>query len=788
MKKNWLKLIFVIVVVVILIFVAKKFWKPSEQTINTLEQFAEKKPVEWHANYIWDGTTENNQWMCFRKSVDLTENEIQNVVAQIAVDSKYWLYINGEMVIREGALKRGETMNSTYYDEVEITDYLQEGKNTIALLVWYWGDTSISHNSSGQGAMLFQAKLGDNYLVSDETWKVAKCAAYLQDALRPNSRLIEYNVYYDANLAQENWYKPDYDDTAWANGVVLGVAGSQPWGDLIERNIPQFKDYGLKEYENMADYKEYTTKKKETLAMKIPYNAQFTPYLKINAPAGKKITIKTDFYEDVSGDSVKCTYLTKEGEQEFESPAWMNGETVYYEIPAGVKVVSLGYRESGYDAEMTGDFKSDDEFFNRLWQMGNRTLYVNMRDSYMDCPNRERAQWLGDMSLEMLEAMYALDTSAYALYEKGIRTTIGWIQNENVFLTVVPDSEEGLLHLPTQALAGIHSMYQYYQYTGKKEFLEYVYPYLKNYLQLYVEQESGLVDNSSLYFVWKWGDSSGNVDYEAIENAWYYLVLGEVNKMADILGYEEDKREFSEKLKNLKESYQKLWTEKGYKTPKSDVVDERANALAVISGLAEEDKYDTITKLLTTSYDATPYMEKYVLEALCKMGKIEEGQERIKYRYDEMVNGKNSCSTLWENWDASVNTRNHAWAGGPLIIMSQYFAGIEPLEAGYDVISIKPQFGKLTKINSQVTTVKGDINLEAQKQEDTISIKIKVPSKTRVAVPKISENSKVVLNDKTIYEAGKYQKNKNVQYDSEDEQYIYFYVESGEYEFRCEKE
>ena len=531
------------------------------------------------------------------------------------------------MVVREGAVKRGETMNSTYYDEVDITKHLKEGTNTIAILVWYWGDTSISHNSSGQGALLFQAKTGDHYLITDETWKVSKNPAYLQDKIRPNGRLIEYNVYYDASLASDNWYTQDFDDAKWANSTVLGTAGSQPWGELIERNIPQFKDFGLKEYENMVEYKDYTTEKKETLTLKIPYNAQFTPYLKIDAPAGKKITIKTDFYENINGDSVKCTYLTKAGEQEFESPAWMNGENVYYEIPAGVKILSLGYRESGYNTEMTGKFESDDAFFNKIWQMGNRTLYVNMRDSYMDCPNRERAQWMGDMTLEMLEAMYGLDTSAYDLYEKGIRTTIGWIQNEHVFLTVVPDSEEGVLHLPLQALAGVHSMYQYYQYTGKREFLEYVYPYVKNYLNLwYVREDSGLVDNSNMYYIWEWGDSSGNVDYEALENAWYYLTLSEVSQMADILDYEEDKLEFGNRLQNLKQNYQKLWTEQGYKTPNAEKIDERTNAMAVISGLADCEKYDTITNLLTSSYDSTPYMEKYILEALCQMGKIEEAR------------------------------------------------------------------------------------------------------------------------------------------------------------------
>ena len=784
MKKIIIILLIIICMIGMVAFV-KIQAKPVVEDVATVDDVVEdvKEPVEWHGNYIWDDSSDNNTWMCFRKKVNIEEVP-QNVRAQIAVDSKYWLYINDEIIICEGEVKRGETRDSIYYDELDLAPYLKSGENTIAILVWYWGDVSISHNSSGQGAMLFQAKLGDTYLVSDETWKISKNKAYLQDKLRPNNRLIEYNVYYDATLEIENWYKSEFDDSTWESAKVLGTANSEPWGELIERDIPQFKNYDLKEYDNMSEYAEYTTTKAETIEMIIPYNAQFTPYLNIEAKKGLKITIKTDQYEDVSGDSVKCTYLTKDGVQEFESLAWMNGEKVYYEFPKGVKIISLGYRETGYDTEMTGNFESDDEFFNKLWKMADRTLYVNMHDSYMDCPNRERAQWFGDMSIEMMEAMYAMDTNAYKLYEKGIKTTIGW-RDEDILPTVAPITL-GDLHLPTQMLSGINSMYEYYEYTGKKDFLEYIYPYVKNYLNLWQVNENGLVYCTVTYPIWEWGDSVATCDYKAIENAWYYLAMNKACEMANVLGYQEDVDDYNNRLSNLKQYYNSnLWTVDGYKSQDSTMIDERANAIAVLSGLADSDKYDTISNILTTSFDSTVYMEKYILEALCKMGKIEEAQNRIRFRYDEMVNSEKACSTLWENWNYDIGTKNHAWAGGPLIIMSKYFAGIEPLEKGYDVISIKPQFGDLTKISSKVTTVKGDIELDAEKSDNMLSMKINVPSRTKVAVERVSSNPEIVINGKTVYKKGKKKRNKIAEYSTQDKNYIYFYVNSGEYNVKC---
>ncbi len=454
--KQKIRIITVLFLICILLFVGiwirKKLFLKKEPIVEKQPKQTYQEPVQWHGNYIWDETNQNNTWMCFRKKVNI-DQDFDEIVAQIAVDSKYWLYINGQIVVREGALKRGETRNSIYYDELELSSYFQKGENTIAVLVWYWGDVSYSHNSSGQGAMLFQAKIGNSYLVSDESWKVAKNKAYLQDELRPNNRLIEYNVYYDATLSQEDWYQPNFDDTSWKNSKILGLAGDYPWGQMIQRNIPQFKNSEIKQYENLEKYQNNTTTQEEIVEMKIPYNAQFTPYLKIEAPAGQKITIKTDQYEDVCGDSVKCTYVTKQGIQEFESLAWMNGEKVYYQLPKDVKILDLGYRETGYNTEIAGDFICDNEFFNQLWKKAARTLYVNMRDSYMDCPNRERAQWWGDTSMSMLQAMYALDTKAHELYEKGVKTTIGW-KDGDTLLTVVPITAD-YLHLPVQMLAGI---------------------------------------------------------------------------------------------------------------------------------------------------------------------------------------------------------------------------------------------------------------------------------------------------------------------------------------------
>ena len=50
-----------------------------------------------------------NTWMLWRKKANV-EKVPASVKAKIATDSKYWLYINEQLVVFEGGLKRGRGM------------------------------------------------------------------------------------------------------------------------------------------------------------------------------------------------------------------------------------------------------------------------------------------------------------------------------------------------------------------------------------------------------------------------------------------------------------------------------------------------------------------------------------------------------------------------------------------------------------------------------------------------------------------------------------------------------
>ena len=725
------------------------------ETIPEYTVISTEEKADWSARWIWDkeNLTKENVWMCFNKSVTL-ESKPEELIASISADSKYWLYINGETVVYEGSVKRGPEKNSGYYDSVDIAPYLKSGKNTICALVWFWdNETSYSYSGSGQGGFIFEAKNSDITIISDKSWKVKRHTGYVDSALYPpNYRLPEYSIYFDAKEDLGDWLNETFDTSSWENATEYATGGEGAYGKLYPRGIPFLKDYGLKYYENSEDYENYTVTKAlgEKITVDIPYNSQVTPYLKIIAPAGKKIRITT---ENTVIGAVSTTYITKEGEQEFEALGWFNGEHITYKIPKGVTVISLKYRETGYDSSFCGNFKCDDEFMNSLWQKSLRTLYVTMRDNFMDCPDRERAQWWGDVTSEMIMTMYSMDSNSYLLYQKGVEAMLSHVDDTNVLQTVVPINGD-YFELPIQQLGGIVGFFTYYQYTGDKAFLEKVYPATLNYLKLWEIGDNNLVVHRS--GSWDWPDWGSKADMTALENGWYYYALSVTEKMAEILGVNDDVSFISERKTAISKGFKTLWTEEGFKSDDVKKPDDRANAVAVLSGLASKEQYSVIKNVLETTQNSSPYMEYYVLEALCKIGEYETAKERIKDRYAGMVN--EDYSTLWEFWDSWRGTKNHAWSGGPLVIMSKHFAGITPLEAGYEKIKIDPQYTLYDNINCTVPSVKGLITVDYNKSGEECVINLTLPKGMKADLY-IPENATVNVNSEVFYQNGEYVNN-----------------------------
>lgn len=757
----------------------------------SFQVFSLQAQEKWQAQWITDpfAQNESNSWYCLLKEFSLKDIPLL-AKAKIAVDTKYWLWINGEMVVFEGGLKRGPNPEDTYYDEIDIAKYLKKGQNSIAALAWYFGKDGFSHVSSGKFGFLFECLSSDFKLVSDGTWKVLQHPAYETCHFpKPNFRLSESSIRFDARNDLDKWYSLNFNAGSWRDAQVLGSPPSAPWNQLVKRPIPQWKDFGLTAYDNKLNFPIYCNS--DTLiCCALPANLQVTPYLKIEADEGAVINIKTDNLFGGGEPNMYAEYVTKNGQQEYESYGWINGDTIFYTIPKGVKVLDLKYRQTGFDTEFSGSFSSSDDFLNTIWQKSRRTLYVTMRDNYMDCPDRERAQWWGDAVNEGGEAFYALCPKSHSLLKKGMYELIGWQREDSTIFSPIPavnwDKE-----LPTQMLTsiGYYGFWNYYMHTGDKQTIADLYDGVRKYLKIWkFDSNDILIFRSG---GWTWGDWGQEKDLLLIYNTTYFMALKGAALMAELLAKNEDADEYRLILAKLKTAFnQQFWTGKAYRDPNyKGQTDDRSQALAVVSGLADADKYPAIFEVLKKEEHASPYMEKYVLEALFQMGYEKYAIERMKKRFGKMVNNT-EYTTMFEGWGIGSDgfgggTTNHAWSGGALTILSQYLCGIAPVEPGCAVFQVLPQPASIETAKAEVLSVKGLIQSKFTNLENEFDLSVVVPKESQcvIGIPNKSWTT-IELNGNKIWCDGKNSSvQSDVKYKGQNADFILFEAKHGKWEF-----
>jgi hypothetical protein len=170
------------------------------------------------------------------------------------------------------------------------------------------------------------------------------------------------------------------------------------------------------------------------------------------------------------------------------------------------------------------------------------------------------------------------------------------------------------------------------------------------------------------------------------------------------------------------------------------------------------------------------------------MGKYDLAKIRMLERYERMID--EDYSTLWEQWEKKTGTSNHAWSGGPLVIMSKYFAGIRPVQAGYSEYIIKPELTENDTVKCVVPSVKGYISVTETKTDSSFALDATLP-KDAAAIIYIpySDGQTVKLNGRILYRNNSFSDAEGVSFVEADNGSVVFKVTpSGNMHFYFEAE
>lgn len=609
---------------------------------------------------------------------------------------------------------------------------------------------------------------------------------------------IAYPVSYDARNETQNWQQYDFDDSSWQNAVEKGIPPMGAWNKLFNSKIPLLKDYGLTAYKNQSTLPKTITSN-TVVTGNLGINIQGTAYIRIKAPAGVhlRVVLNEFYYQD---------YITKEGEQEFECLAWQNSShhTVEYQftnVNASVEILDLKFRQSGYNTSVIGMFHSNDSIINTLWTKCKNTSSVCMRDYFYDCPNRERGQWWGDVSEQILYSFYLYDSSSVKLMRKSYRELMHTQKADGSLYTTAPGKA---FNLPDQNMAAVSMLWNYYLYTGDKTFIQELYPYSKRFVEQCAStansDEMLIIQNAQGWNLWNWIDWGHNKDVQegsanTICNALYIVLLENMTNIAETLNQDDDRKYYKALQAKVKKNFNDyFWNGTAYAFHTKDgimssTIDDRSGAWAVLAGMVDEDKEASVLNTLETRMDASPYQEMYIELAMLELDPTAT-LDRARSRFHEMINSWSS--TLWEEFPAK-GSNNHAWSAGPMHLLSAYYLGVRPLKPAYTEYAFQPLMGDLTEISGIVPSPQGDIKASYSLDTCTLSLtqQINSPENTIciVGIPKSvsgkeRKNITVKVGTKTIWKKGlPAKKVAGIKFYEENEQFIKFKVQAGDWIF-----
>jgi hypothetical protein len=762
----------------------------------------------WTAQWIWQPQDRpQNTWLRFRKTVSLSAKPASASV-RIAAENKYWLYINGQLVVPDGGLDLRPDLQNTYYDTLDITPYLTAGNNVIAALVWYKGGApGYSQIMTSDGGFLFEAALSGATpatVVSDRTWKTSIHPAFTRTAQHVQSadfKWPQYPVIYDARNDPGDWTSVGFDDSGpvWTTATERGLPPSAPWNTLVPRTIPMLKSSPLTAYTNRASLPATVTTNTSFTA-DIGNNIQTDAYLKVNAPAGVTITIRMNqWYQE--------QYVTKAGVQEYTTYQWQNTsgrpwskhsvEYAFTNVTGPVQILDVEYKPLGYNTAFVGSFTSNNARLNTLWNKSRNTSYVCMRDQFYDCPDRERGQWWGDVSEQILYSFYLYDSSASLLAKKAFRELLNTQKPDGSLYTTAPGT---VFHLPDQNMAAVNALGHYYLYTGDTALVSELYPRVATYLKQYVASTRNADGMLILQpNVWNWIDWGTNLDIQTgsantVVNGLFVRLLETGKLLAQASGNTGDislYQGFENAVTSHFNPY--FWSPSAnayvfglLNGAQSSTIDDRSNAWAVLAGAPDPARLPGVLNVLDTKLNAAPYQERYIEEAMFQMGSDSDAITRMLNYYQMDIDSWSQ--TMWERSGGGDESNNHAWAAGATYLLGAFVAGVRPTAPGWASYVVAPQLGTLTSVSATVPSVRGSISVSHTLSATSYTLALTSPVGTNavVSIPKKHAWTTVTANGAIVWNRGTFTNAAGITSAGEDSAYIRFNTAPGTWQFAAQ--
>ncbi len=345
-----------------------------------------------------------NRHILFRRKLTLAD--IASAVLRISADDRYKLYINGQFVT-EGPSP--SYPHCYYYNELDVRPYLRAGENTLAIHTYYQGLINRAHVSGDLRQMLWlELEVnGRTALESDESFLCAAHTGY--SACGIIAKGTAFCERYDSRAPEDGFFLPDFDDSAWEHASLYEHADytllKQPTRQLVLEPIRPI----------------VTERRGSTLFL--DFGRETAGYLTLTAKGTRGDTLLLRYGEELNADGsvryemrANCRYeeqwILSGGLDTLRPFDYRGYRYVELILPDGAELVHTAMLARHYPYTERHIYRESDEAMQKILRLCADTIKYGTQEVFIDCPTREKGQYLGDLSVSgRAQAILTQDTT-----------------------------------------------------------------------------------------------------------------------------------------------------------------------------------------------------------------------------------------------------------------------------------------------------------------------------------------------------------------------------------------
>jgi alpha-L-rhamnosidase len=749
---------------------------------------------DWIAS--WIETPRINDWEQFKKEVGKVkrdapkiyyeaapylrknfniEKQITKARAYISGMGLYELSVNGQKIgdhVLDPAFTNFD--NRVHYLTYDVTSQLQQGKNTLGVLLgngWYnmdsravWGFNKAPWKDRPTCLLQLEIEYSDGSMtkvVSDESWKAFPSPTVYND--------IRQGEKYDARKEIANWNEPTFDDSNWVE--VRTKAG--PKGKLKAQMIPANKV--------MRELTPVSVKmpKPGVYVVDMGQNMAGWIQLKVNGKAGDVVKLKFGEVVDKNGMLDQYNINRHHRESEFQIAEYKlkgSGEEVweprftyfgfqYVQIegyPGKLTKNDITGKVVHTSFEQAGSFTCSNEIINKIHHASEWSYISNFLGYPTDCPQREKNGWTGDAHLSAETGL--LTFKPQMAYTKWLYDCQDAQSESGLLPGIVPTSGWGYDfrgkptgYGPAWDGAYIWVPWYMYLYSGDTQVLRTHYENMRKSIAF---MKSYSKDDILDIGLGDWVYINAYAPTALTGTACYYDLTLKVSKIAALLGKTEDAAIYFELAENIKSAFNNTFYKPKEKTYGGSEQTSLAAAL-YFNLVPPKDVKEVAANLVNVLLKNDGLLDCGVLGAKWIPHALSDnGHEHLAYQIaiNKRYPGwgfwlEQGATTLWEDFDISSldNSRNHMFFGDIVHWCYKELAGIRPdyNNVGFKHFYIKPYFEEsLDFVKASHDCLYGKIKSEWKRKDGNIEMVIEVPANTTstIVLPKGS----LQINNKSV--------------------------------------